>query len=402
MVTLVWLGRHIDISRARRNASRLSSDMFDGPPTPAPSVSVVVAARDEEAVIERCVRTLLDQDYPDMEVIVVNDRSGDRTGEILDACRRQAPDKLRVVTVTQGRPGWFGKVNAVQTGVAIAQGQYLLFSDADCEQVSKHTVSVAVRFAIERDIDFLSVMPVMVASCTAEAIIQPVCVAVLMFWHPPEKVNDPGQSAAYANGAFMLIRREAYERIGGHERVRDALCEDMQLARNAKSAGVRLHVAQNRDLYRTRMYDTFGEAWRGWTRILQGSLQRPRRVLLAMVLLLLFSIGPWVALAASVAGLVPVGSGQPAEWGLAATVWGLAVLAQQSVMIRFYPMLGLSPRWAPSYLGGALLCFGIMLNALLKLCGLGSTKWRGTTYRSRDMRTDKGEVAGDRSADVTA
>ncbi len=381
LITLVWTRRHLQISRAGNATAALSADMYDAPPDPAPAVSIIIAAKDEEPVIERCIRTLLDQDYPDFELIAVNDRSSDRTGAILDRLQRESPDKLTVAHVTDLPRGWLGKCNAVRTAVERASGTYLLFSDADCEQISTRTVSTAVRYAIENDIEFLSAMPVMKPGCFWDALLQPVCTAVLMVWHPPEKVNDPDRPEAYANGAFMLFRRDAYDRIGGHERVRSALCEDMQLARIAKAAGVRLHAIQNRDLYATRMYTSLGAAWRGWARIFQGSLQRPSKLALAALVLSVFSILPAATVVAALANVA--GFATPWTWLLIAAA--AALVAQHSVLLRFYGLLGTRRWWALTYVPAAVMCLAIVVNAGRKSLGLGDTTWRGTTYDSRSF-----------------
>lgn len=377
VVTLVWLSRHRDVSRACRDAGALSAWQGSEQLDPGPAVSIIVAAKDEEQSIERCVRTLLDQDYPNVELIVVNDRSVDRTGAILSDLQRVAGDKLRVLTIDALPDGWYGKTHAVHRAAAVAKGSMLLFTDADCWQLSNRTVSTAVRYAVENRIEFLSLLPNVVTSCAWESLIQPVCTAVLMVWHSPERVNDPSCRTAYANGAFMLIERDAYNRIGGHESVRGFLCEDMALARRAKAAGVGLHVIRNRDLYATRMYATLGETWRGWSRIFRGSLPAPRRVLAAMALLFVFSIGPWISLIGAVVG----------GWGWATIIWGLAVVSQQSVMLRFYPLLG-AARWrAMSYFAGALMCLGILTDALFRELGIGGTTWQGTSYQAGANRS---------------
>lgn len=397
-VTVIWVRRHRDITCAGCGTRRLSSTMYDAPPDPAPRVSVIVAAKDEESVIERCVCSLLGQDYPNFELIVVNDRSRDNTGPLLDALQRDAAGRLRVFAVKELPAGWFGKPHAVRVGVASADGDYLLFSDADCEQTSTRTLSTAVRYAIENGIEFLSVLPVVKTSCFWEAVLQPVCTGVLMMWHNPEKVNNPKRSKAYANGAFMLIRRDAYERIGGHDRVRTALCEDMQLARNAKRAGVHLHIIQNRDLYTTRMYDSFAQVWRGWSRIFQGSLKRPSKLVLAGLVLCVFSAMPVITVAWSVVGLARSDSGPRWPWVVLLASSAAASLALQSVMFRFYRLLGASLWKSLLYAPAAVVCLGILADALRKVLGFGTTTWRGTTYEGRRVHGPTEAVASESAA----
>jgi len=393
LVALVWATRHLEISRACRRQRVLSSRSYPGPPEPAPRISVLVAAKDEEDNIEACVRSFLEQDYPDYELIVIDDRSADRTPAVLRALAAEFPDRLRVLRVDRLRPGWFGKNNAMREGVSVATGEWLCFADADCRQTSRRTLSMAMSEAVASGSDFLSVLPVLETHSFWERLIQPVCAAVMIIWYRPEKVNDPDTSVAYANGAFMLLSRRVYAAIGGHERVRTEVNEDMHLARLAKEGGHRLRVIQNDDLYRTRMYSSFGQTWRGWSRIFYGCLRTFRRLSLAMLLLTAFSLLPWISLLAGLVGLaVAGGGGEAAPWHWLAGLAGVVVLLEQSVMLRFYRVARSGRVWSLGYVVGAGLCCGMLFNALLKRLGATGTTWRGTTYRGD--RVDGGDPAG--------
>lgn len=377
-VCLVWLSRHIELNVAQRDQIPLASDSFDGPPANAPRLSVIVAAKDEEANIESCVRSMLSQSYPNFELIVVNDRSADRTPAILDGIAAE-DDRLRVIHVTRLRDGWFGKNNAMREGVALAGGEWLCFADADCTQTSDRTLSMAMRLVAEQRIDFLSVLPVLETRSLWERIIQPVCGAIMVFWFHPKRVNNPQSRAAYANGAFMLMHRKAYEAIGGHEAVRTQVNEDMHMARMAKREGLRLFVVQNRDLYKTRMYDSLKSIWNGWSRIFYGCFGTYRQLALSFLILLLVSVSPWVFALVSWSAIA-LGAGSPAWWWIA-VLSTAAVVASQSVIWRYYRMTGANPWLAPTYIIGAVFGLGMLLNAVLKVNGRTTTTWRGTTYR---------------------
>ena len=385
LIGLIWLSRHLEISRARRTERMLSSHSHEGPPRPAPRVSVLVAAKDEEANIGDCVRSLLDQDYPDYEIIIINDRSADRTADILEDLRLQAKPngRLKVLTIHELREGWFGKNNAMREGVEAASGEWFCFADADCRQTSRSTLSVAVREAVERKLDFLSVLPVLETRSSWEKLLQPVCAAIMVFWFRPAKVNDPKSKAAYANGAFMLMKRSCYDRIGGHDRVKTEVNEDMHMARIAKSMGLRLNVIQNDDLYVTHMYSTFKQTWRGWSRIFYGCFGTFPRLSVSMALLTIASLFPWISLLAAVAGGLISSDAQP--WWRVAGVSAAVVLVQQTVMFRFYRLVRSHPAWSFGYVFGAFLGLGMLVNAMLKLGGATRTVWRGTTYRGRRL-----------------
>ncbi|MBU0638153.1 MAG: glycosyltransferase family 2 protein [Planctomycetes bacterium] len=370
LIGLVWLRRHIELNRARREPVLAPSDA-DGDPAALPSLSVLVAGKDEESNIGRCLEGLLAQDYPRLQVIVINDRSADRTGEIIDEWAKRDP-RVVAVHVTELRAGWFGKNNAMRAGQTHATGAWLCFSDADCVYDSPKLLAAAVRFALREQVGFLSVLPRLEASTLWERVVQPVAGAIMVLWNPPQKVNDPRSSRAYANGAFMLLARPAYEAIGGHEPVKATLNEDMHMARIAKQVGVRLRVILGGGMYRVRMYTGFAQIWRGWSRIFYGCFGTLPRLLASIVMLSVFSISPYVTLLAS-----PLAG---AEWWRLGVPAAFAIVAQQTVLWRFYRVSEMAGGWALTYPLGALVCLGMTLSAILKALGAAGTTWRGTTY----------------------
>ncbi|MGD2108030.1 MAG: glycosyltransferase family 2 protein [Phycisphaerae bacterium] len=380
-VGAIWVVRVVNMRRILRRREVLGSFSPDSLPEAAPKVSVVVAAKDEEADIEACVTSLLDQDYPEFEVIVVDDRSTDRTPAILAGLRASHGDRLRVIEVDRVREGWCGKNNAMREGVSVSSGDWLLFTDADCRQTSRRAIRVAMCEALRREADFLSITPVLETHASWERMIQPVCTLVLMTWFLPHHVNKPHRKTAYANGAFMLMRRTCYDAIGGHERVRTEVNEDIQMARIAKRAGLRLRVVENDDLYRTRMYDSLGAGWRGWSRIYYGSFASLGSLILAATVLTVASLVPWVCLMVSIIAVAgSEGTGEPLAW-TAAGVWFVLVTMEQIVAWRLYAVLRVPRVWSLGYPIGVVFTLGMFGNAMFKKLGVTSTTWRGTRYR---------------------
>jgi len=376
-IGLVWLRRHLQVNRggkehvlSEQDAQTVDQSGGGADSNGWPSLSVVVAAKDEEQNIARCIDGLLAQDYPRLQVIIANDRSRDRTPQIIDDYARRDP-RLTAVHVRELPAGWFGKNNAMREAMQQATGELLCFSDADCAYDSPLLLRAAVSFARREGIEFLSVLPRLEANSLWEKVIQPVAGAIMVFWFPPQKVNDPRCREAYANGAFMLMTRRAYEAIGGHEYAKATLNEDMHMARQAKRVGVRLQVLQSAGLYRVRMYTGLKQIWRGWTRIFYGCFGTLPRLLASVIMLSIFSVSPYVALLAS-----PLigGSG---VWLAAAAAF--AIVSQQSILMRFYALTGNAPGWALSYPVGATVCLGMTLNAMTRLTGK-TTNWRGTAY----------------------
>ncbi len=376
LIGAVWIRRHFQMNQAVRDAVLSERDAeplpAPAPPdAPLPRLTLLVAGKDEEPNIERCLRSILAQDYPDLQVIAINDRSADRTGEIIDRLAAHDPH-LTPIHVEHVRDGWFGKNNAMREGMQRATGEFLCFTDADCTFDSPKLLAAAVRFAQRGAIDFLSVLPRLEASSFWERVVQPPAGALLVFWFPPTRVNNPKSHVAYANGAFMLMTRAAYDRLGGHEFAKATLNEDMHLARRAKSIGLRLRVIRNRDLYRVRMYTGLAQIWRGWSRIFYGCFGTFPRLLVTLLFLSVFSLSPYLSLALS-----PV-AGADAAWIAAAAAFAIA--AQQSILWRFYRLSGLAPAWALTYPLGGALCLCMILNAMRRL-GRTRTTWRGTTYQ---------------------
>ncbi len=386
-VVCIWATRHLVISKARREQIPLRPDSYDSHPANPPLVSVLIAAKDEEANIEQAVRSMLNQDYPNFEVIVVNDRSTDRTASILESIRTEQPNgRLRVIHIEELRDGWFGKNNAMREGVAQAKGEWLCFGDADCRQTSTRTLSMSVRHTMDNHIDFLSVLPRLETQSVWERIIQPVCGAVMVFWFHPAKVNDPKLPNAYANGAFMLMSRKCYEAIGGHEAVRSQINEDMHLAKLAKAHGQKLFVVQNDGLYTVRMYSRFREIWKGWSRIFYGCFETFRRLRITMAMLLTTNIFPYLSLLIAACILGARGwSGAGLGWQLVGSAAALAVVMQQTVIFRYYKLSQSNPWLAPTFIVGAVVCVGMLVNAMFKLNGRTTTTWRGTTYRGTHL-----------------
>lgn len=368
-IGLVWLRRHGELNRAGREPVLSAADAA-GPPEALPALTVLVAAKDEEANIRRCVEGLLAQAYPRLEVVAVDDRSGDRTGAILDELAARDP-RLRVVHVRELPPGWYGKHHAMHQGLRWAGGELLCFTDADCAYHDPALLAAAVRFAQRTGVEFLSVLPDLEAHTFWERVVQPPAGGLMVFWFPPRRVNDPRSRRAYANGAFMLMSRATHQRLGGHARALTLLNEDIALAEEAKRQGVRLHVMRGGGMYSVRMYAGLRQVWAGWSRNFYGVFRSVRRLLLSILFLSIFSLLPYATLiAAPLAG--------PAAGPLAAAA-AFAILAQQSVLWRFYAFCRTPARWALTYPLGAALCAAMMVNAILRLARRG-VWWRGTRY----------------------
>lgn len=393
---VTWIGRLIVLSLFNRIIPPLepSSNAADG--IALPSVSLFVAAKDEERNIAACVRSLESQAYPELEIICADDRSTDRTPQILSELTEQY-SRTSAIRINELPDGWFGKSHAMHKAVATSTGEWLCFTDADCEFLSPHTLSSAVRSAIESDADFLSILPSHKAESFWERVVQPACSAIMMLWFSPMAVNRG--RADYANGAFMLMKRSCYDAFGGHAAARNDLNEDIVFARLARRANQNLRVQLGRGMYTVRMYETVRQMWRGWTRIFTGTFTSAIRIFLAILVLFYFTFFPWLVAAI---GLMTT----PTDAWTWAALPGIAVLSivfQIAAMSVFYHLSCVPYRYGLVYPLGGALGLGILANAFWCALGGGRVVWRGTTYRSGaiesgpedssdQLRTDDAEI----------
>jgi glycosyltransferase involved in cell wall biosynthesis len=242
--------------------------------TTKPTISVIVPARDEEANLGTCLASLVGQTGVDFELIVVNDHSTDRTRDIAVSFPN--------VKLLEARPlpeGWTGKNNAVATGALAAQGEWLLFTDADTIHLPG-SLARSLAEAKRQGAALLSYSPEQIVKGFWQKAVMPVIFAELASSYRPSEVSDPNSAAAAANGQYLLISREAYNAMGGHSAVASCLLEDVALARAVKQSGRKIFFRYGVDAVRTRMYRSWPELREGWTKNL--ALLFPQPALLAV------------------------------------------------------------------------------------------------------------------------
>ena len=345
-------------------------------------VSVIIPARNEEANIERVVRSVASQAGV-KEILVVDDQSEDRTPEILGKLGREFA-RLRVLRTETLPEGWVGKSYALAQAAREASGEWLLFTDADTEHLPGSLEALAARARRERA-DLLSISPGQQTATWWEKAVIPLVYATLAGLFRFEEVSDPASSAAAANGQYLLVRREIYERAGGHAAVRGTILEDVELARRIKQAGGRLVFLPGADWVRTRMYRTFGEMWRGWTKNLYLLYEgRLARMLARVAALLVLGVIP-TALFCGFS--VALAAGRGGAGVIAATVVSFALaLLRQWQYARALSRLGFDARLAGYQPAGAALLSLLLLNSAIAHRWRGSVEWKGRAYRTRVNR----------------
>ncbi len=365
---ILWRARH----------TRSLDEEVSSPPEPAPLVSVIIPARDERHNIERCVRSVLGTTWPRLEVLVVDDHSGDGTGDLARAIAATDP-RLRVLANPDLPDGWFGKQWACTTGASASRGEILLFTDADTTHAPDLIVR-AVNAMDARDVDLLSVFGEQQLVTFWERVLQPmVFIMMVGRFGGTESINrSPRVRDKIANGQCIFVRREAYLALGGHEAVKHKVAEDLAMAQRFFAEGRRTALVAGLEQLSTRMYTSFAEIVAGWRKNLFVSgmeLFPPTaaaRVLTALLLLVwpFLALGPVLSLALGLAGVLPAGF----------TVWGGVTFAANLIWWAvIYRLLGMSPLWSLAIPAGGAALLAIVVPAVLQG---RSVSWKGRTYRS--------------------
>jgi chlorobactene glucosyltransferase len=352
------------------------------PPLDGPLISICVPARNEERNIRACVESLLGQDYPNFEVIVLDDRSTDATPEILESLTKAARQgvNLRKVSGSDLPAGWAGKPHALYQASAAARGEWLCFVDADTF-LSPTTLSSCYAKAMETNADMFTIMTFQTLDSFWERVVMPLVMTALSVGFSPRKVNDPDRKDAIANGQFILIKRSVYDAIGGHESVKDQIVEDKAISEQVKWNGYRLIVADGSRVARTRMYASLAEMWEGWTKnIYLGLRDQPG-------LLLLGVFGAVVALIAAL--FLPVWPLLGFSWLFKGGGWMATLVILESLLLWAYLIwiranvahkLEIPPGYAfTTPLGAGVFAAMMITSAFRVVSGKGVT-WKGRMY----------------------
>jgi Glycosyl transferase family 2 len=329
-----------------------------------PSVQVIVPARNEQDCIGACLESLVQQQGIDFQIKVVDDGSSDQTRAIA-----QSFPGVQVISAEESQSGWTGKCNAVICGAEGARAGWLLFTDADTVHYPG-SLAAAVKEAEERGVDLLSCSPEQETISWSEKMLLPVVFAELARTFPPERVNNPNDSLAAANGQFILVRRETYERLGGHRRVANNVLEDVELARLFKRAGCKIWFRRGTGLVRARMYRSFSAMLEGWTKNLALLFAHP--LLLALLRALEFI----VIFGATASGAI-LGVTRHYESGLLCLLAAAFAAANSLLRIRtanFHWSAGL-----PAFFGLPLFSW-VLLSSYLHLRVRRAVVWKGRVY----------------------
>lgn len=352
---LMTIGRERMI-KLRKSRAVLSSD--------PPLISILIPARNEGANIRACLERVMGQDYPNVEVIAIDDRSTDDTGQILDHC---ASSSVRVVHVHDLPQGWLGKCHALDEGAKHARGDWLFFVDSDVK-LQPEALSKMVALSIERSYDAMSIMTTLETHRFVERLMLPLLASTWATMFAADQTNEDSQpQRALANGQVFLIRTSAYRAVGGHEAVKDRIVEDVELMRTLKAAGFKTRFLAGRHLASTRMHTHLKQMFHGWARIFAGT---GRGAVMPMIVAIAFLLA--CVLSVYAAGAVAIAAG---SWG-----WGSAALAHFAIMTVAFGFMwhwsGNSPVYALLLPISVPIEIAILVFSIVKAWS-GVVEWRG-------------------------
>jgi glycosyltransferase involved in cell wall biosynthesis len=354
-------------------------------PTPLPVLSVepgatvIVPCKDEAAGITACVESILRQDWPNLELIVVDDRSTDGTGDVLDRLAARHPN-MRVIHVRDGElpPGWWGKTHAMHLGAAAAGTDWLVFTDSDCT-LAPGAVRAGVVTGEAREFDLVSFVPRFVGTRFWDKLMTPLCgictsaMYALMFANNAQQKNT-----AFACGQYMAIRKTIYDRVGGWAAIRHLPADDVEIARLLKRAGHRPRLGWGMDLVTARMYGDFRSIFFGWGRnFIAASRGGPSRVVGALLFLFFSVLSIYPAIAWGIyRQMNPINALGGMGW--------LATAALHAILITTglasgYKWGGSRAAYALLWPLGTLVLVPIFARSLY-LCATKKLDWRGVTY----------------------
>jgi chlorobactene glucosyltransferase len=369
-------------------AGRTKMLLLDKPrpaPVPPPLCSILIPAKDEEGRIRNCLQSALDQDYPNFELIAIDDRSTDRTGAIMDEMAAADP-RLRVLHIQPGSlgPGWTGKNNALFQATKIARGKWLLFVDSDV-LLEPSALTRTLTVSAYKKYDLFSVLPKLETHTLWESLVIPLCsAAAASMYLIAFNNNDKRNFGAFANGQFMLTTREAYDKIGGHETVKDRFCEDTEIARLMKESGLRPRISMGDDVCAVRMYNSLPNIIKGWSRIYYAAKVGQKKHIIGainFVVMNCFTVYP-VLIYGIWRAMHPRGNMLDGAWLGASLVHWVIMTFVLSMMYRWSRN---SPWYAFLFpLGGPILLWTLI--KALRMCITKKVEWRGTTY-SHTMAT---------------
>lgn len=355
-----------------------SLDRFASKECGTPKVSIILPARNEEGFIEKCLDSLIDQDYENYEIIAIDDSSEDSTGKIIAEYSKNSP-KIVHVDARPKPDGWMGKNWACMEGVRAAKGELLLFTDSDTRH-SRSVITLAVSHLMSLGLDALTVIPKMNCLDSWTKITLPVLSTFLHTRFSALRVNDPKKKTGYFFGSFFIIRRTVYEKVGMHEGVKGEIIEDGALGKKVKESGFKMRMVHGDHLIDAVWARDWPTLWHALKRLMIPLYLQNGKVaagVFCAVLFLLFM--PYAFLAYSSALFSHSESFQAlfaASLASSGLLYTAGILDARELKIK--------PKYALCGPVGSLIVVVGFLFGLIHAKSNASVSWRGRAYSMRD------------------
>ncbi len=334
-------------------------------------ISLIFAARDEQEKLPGALATLATIDYPDLEIIAVDDRSQDATGPILDEFSR-THERFRAVHVSALPPGWLGKPHALQKAYESATGEWLLFTDADV-RFAPDALRRAAAMVQQKNLDHLTLFGDVEMVGFWETVLITFFGLAFHIANDPYRVSNPHSRAYVGVGAFQLIKRPAYEACGTHRRLAMEVVDDMKLGKLVKQAGLRSSVGVAQEAVVVRWHAGAGNLIRGVTKNFFAALgYNLPFVVLAITGMLLMNVVPF-------AGVI-------FGHGWVRILSGVAVVLALAFHVGVDWAMRVSPLYALTHPLGAVLFSYMLLRSTVVTLWQGGVTWRGTFYPLEELR----------------
>jgi len=375
LLALIWLSRVVDAALGVRTLTDISRPEWDR--TPATSagnhrVAIIVPARNEESSIGQALSRLLAMDYDNYEVIAVDDRSTDRSGETMDGVAVTSQGRLKVVHIRELPPGWMGKAHAMWTAARQADCDWLLFTDADV-MFRPDCLRRAIAYAEPERADHLVVLPHVIMKRPGEKMMLSFFQVLFAFGHRPWKVANPKTKDHMGVGAFNLVRRSTYEAIGTYERLRFEVVDDMKLGKVIKNAGFRQRVGFGDNLIEIR-----------WAQGARGVVDNLTKNFFAVM-----SFQIWRALLGcagmAILNLMPF-IGLLFAPGWARVPYAVAISSVFLLYTGIWRQVEIHPWYFLLHPVSTLLFIYTMLRSMFITLWNGGVEWRGTFYPLEELR----------------
>lgn len=375
LIALAWLYKLLEAARGLATVPNLLGPEYDTTPAASPSLTIIVPVRNEAEDVAACLESLIHQDYANLRIIAVDDRSTDQTGAIMQTLARAHSGRLEVLTVTELPPNWLGKTHAMalaaRTAIDAYQSEYLLFTDADI-LFQSDAIRRALAQAVATRADHFVLLPTTLVKTLGEGMLLSFLQVMSLWAIRPWRVADPrAKRDALGVGAFNLIRVSAYQQLGGFEVAAMEILEDLDLGRRVKAAGLRQRVATGPGMVCVHWAAGTLGIVTGMTKNLFAVFRfRMELLLAAAVSMTVFCIAPAAFLAFR---------------GM--RIPGLLILVSA---VGLYALSSRTSRISPVYALTLPIAAAVVVYSMVRSMGVtlfrGGVTWRGTFYPLKELR----------------